>query len=420
MSMKPWAFALVASYLEAEGYDKTLALLRHEAEDFLSEQQEAVEKAPKTPLTDILEEYQVSCLGRSVQSLAVASQDSLIFQTKYAKPLQVDTQEPYVEGHNVISLATTSLPQNETQAVTWLAASLSNKDIRIYDLSKETALKTLRPHNAPALTLDFHPTSPNVLLSGSMDGTIALTNVETGETIQQFKDHTKYIVQAKFSLDGQNIATASRDGFVKAYHRTTTEDEWQLAKTFGPFGDAVECLAFLDATTIIIGARGDNYLYYIDIVSGKIEKYNLNANGDNWISFMPMHISVNPWDPNYILISTDQASGRLILMRSRSMEQVRNYYGTPQNAFGQPRHLWLPGGNLFVTIGDDFTCRIWSTASGECYGYLKGHEGIVRALIWCPDANQKDDEDTPYIDQGCVITAGFDHCIRRWRLKPVE
>ena len=72
---------------------------------------------------------------------------------------------------------------------------------------------------APVLTLDCYG---SCVAAGSMDGSLLvsyITSVESNPRIVSFKDHTKYVIALKWSLDGSYLATAGHDKTVNIYKR---------------------------------------------------------------------------------------------------------------------------------------------------------------------------------------------------------
>ncbi|KAL0083729.1 WD40-repeat-containing domain protein [Phycomyces blakesleeanus] len=298
---------------------------------------------------------------------------------------------------------------------------LGNKDLSIPP-------RSYKHHTAPVLSIDTHPLYPNVMLTTSMDGTIALVNTsepldvldpESSGLLQQFKDHTKYVVRGIFSPEhGKYIATASYDKYVCIYDSdpdsadqvriaTTTNasngslPKYTLIKKLGPFVGNVETICFLEPDVLVVGVRDDNYLHYIHLPDFSREKYNMNANGDNWVSFSPAWISASP-DRRFLLCSTDHESGRIILFGAHQSRQVQNYYDSPSdNKFTTRRHAWHSSGKYFYTVGgDDNNVRVVETKTGIVAEALKSHKKMIKSISVVPK-------------QG-VVTAGFDHLVNVW------
>jgi len=279
-------------------------------------------------------------------------------------------------------------------------------------------------HKGGILCLDFHPIYKNLMLTGSMDSTCTLIDANTLNVVQTFKDHTKYVVRAKFSIDGNKIVTASYDHTINFYEiengginpiLSSTSPRTPLTPTLLPkynkihsitFGGNIESMCFLpDNQYLIVGIRGDNYLHYINLINFSDKKYNMNSNGDYWVSFTPMDISPSPHNHGkYLLVSTDDENGRIILFRTHSSQQIYNFYdleNIPDRELTNPRHCWHPNGKYFFAFGIDSCIRIFDVASKSIVHKLEGHKDMIRGL-WFDQ------------DRDLLISCGFDKTVKIW------
>lgn len=291
-----------------------------------------------------------------------------------------------------------------------LATSSTDKTVKLsYDFSdqKDQAPKVCQHHQAPVLSIDFHPVLPQLMLTTSMDGTAMLVNTEEIDEIHQhFKDHRKYVVRGLFSpKNGQYIATASYDQTVCVYRQEDQKPlpSYTLVKQLTFLG-GVETICFLN-DTLVVGVRDDNYLHYVNLLDFQEERCNMNANGDNWVSFSPVWLSPSP-DGRYLLCSTDHSSGRLILFAGHQSIQVQNYYDAPtDNKFTTRRQVFHPSGKYFYACGgDDNSIRVYETKSGNVVAQLSGHTSMIRAMT--VDAKLG------------LVTGGYDHAVRLWDRAP--
>ncbi|KAJ3063228.1 hypothetical protein HK102_008536, partial [Quaeritorhiza haematococci] len=353
-----------------------------------------------TPLMRILEEYEGFMLSSRMEKMVVERKldDRYItpgddsFANKQLKELS------NIHTGNILCVRCCTLPtslwpahfnndnNNSSDAVedTFQAVitSSSDKSIRISDATTGSLI-TILPNFGAAfsgsiggraaavaaiLAIDIHPTLPHILLVSGMDGAHHIVDLRTLEPAQSFRDHKKYVVRAQFSPfdDGEWFATGSHDRTVHIYRRTTTtttedamnteDDDTSLPDTPRyekvhtlTFRGPVESMCFLPpldpntsdpTSTLVVGTRDDNYLHYIDLTTSGPAPFphtriNMNTNNDDWVSFTPMHLSPSP-SGHHLACFTDSQSGRIIIFRSRSQEQVRNLYGPVIDAYSQP------------------------------------------------------------------------------------
>ena len=326
---------------------------------------------------------------------------------------------PDIHYSNILAVAV----EPQTHA---LATSSIDKTVKISTvLSNDGSItqRSYRHHQAPVLSIDFHPLLPNLLLTTSMDGSSVLVDTsfeaDFGEDLEKsgihqvFKDHQKYVVRGLFSpVDGKYIATASYDRSICIYiqqetmHDGSNLPEYKLLKKVGPFIGNVETICFARPDLLVAGIRDDNYLHYIHLPDLHQERVNMNATGDDWVSFSPIHISVS-LDGSQLLCTTDHESGRTILFASGTPRQIQNYYvHATDNKFATKRHVWHPSGLYFYASGgDDNTISVIETKTGNVVTNLVGHGAMIRALELDSDIG--------------LITGGYDHTVKIWA-KPIE
>lgn len=266
--------------------------------------------------------------------------------------------------------------------------------------------------NGAVLAINFHPTKRNLLLGGSMDRTAFLLDLDRTDNtlVKKFQNHTKYVVQAQWAPSGKYFATASYDTTVCVYRETTDEAEemYELLKTL-TFKGAVESFAFQHHSDVfVVGVRNDYLLYCYTLESGspvKTREINMNALGDDFVSFTAMFCSFSP-DDKYILLSTDK--DRLILYGWNTGKQIANFYGGNSDTYGQPRHCWDQGGRYIYGSSQDMTICVWEVRSQKLVTRLEGHTGTVRDLCFCDKL-------------GLLVSAGYDGSVKLWRntLQPI-
>lgn len=321
----------------------------------------------------------------------------------------------YPDIHYTNILAVAIEPQ--TQA---LATSSIDKTVKISTMLSNSGIsqRSYRHHQAPVLSIDFHPALPHLMLTTSMDSTSVLVDTsfeaDFGEDLEKsgkqqvFKDHQKYVVRGLFSpVDGKYIATASYDRTVCIYvSDETNSPKYRLLKQLGPFLGNVETICFASQEVLVIGVRDDNYLHYLHVPDMSQSKINMNATGDDWVSFSPICISVSP-DGSQLLCTTDHESGRTILFATGESRQLQNYYiHATDNKFATRRHVWHPSGLYFYASGgDDNSISVVETKTGRIIKDLVGHEAMIRSII--VDSNVG------------LISTGYDHSVKIWS-KPMD
>ncbi|KAF9108052.1 hypothetical protein BGX29_003567 [Mortierella sp. GBA35] len=427
------AHLIVQEFLQAQGYTDALTAFLREAGPVLEDIPKSM-PIPK-PLLETLTDIRMNQLHSQLRQLNMPSQtEEQDFETPGDNTMPNEVGSVYKDTHsvNIIFARTASVtvapawqdletnPDMTSKTVQALISAAADRTVKFTLLDKAhgddqpgQVFKILQPHDGVPLDIDFHPRHPELMLTSSMDKSAVLTNTITGEQHQKFKDHTKFVVRAKFAMDGAAIITGAHDKIVNIYKVKEHQNQdkgslptYVLDKTL-VFKGAVEGMCVLPPSnnrspTVVIGTRDDNYLHYIDLITYSIVKYNMNVNKDDWVSFTPMEISASPHNEGgYLLVSTDSPTGRQILFRTDSALQLFNYYGVPTDGFSTPRHVWDRSGKYFYVTGNDHKIYCFSVGTQQIVGTMDGHTSVVRGLFMDHARNM-------------LVSCGFDKTIRTW------
>ncbi|KAF8927090.1 hypothetical protein BGZ58_010638 [Dissophora ornata] len=422
---------MVREFLQTQGYTAALQAYDEEAKGVLEDIPKSM-PVPK-PLLEFLTDMRMAQLHSQLGQLNMPSQ---VEEQDFANP--GDNTMPYKDQYvfedlhhvNIILARTADVavaptwqdletdPELTVKRVPALVTAAADRTVKFTllegthgDDQPGQVFKILQPHDGVALDIDFHPLHPELMLTSAMDKTAVLTNTITGEEHQKFKDHSKFVIRAKFAMDGAVFVTGAHDKTVNIYKAQPEPDQSKLPtyildKTFA-FKGAVEGMCVLPSSgnrspTVVIGTRDDNYLHYIDLINYDVVKYNMNVNKDDWVSFTPMEISASPHnDGGYLLVSTDSPTGRQILFRADSALQLFNYYGVPTDGFSTPRHVWDRSGKYFYVTGNDHKIYCFQVGTQALVGTLDGHKAVVRGLFM----------DYP---RNMLVSCGFDKTVRTW------
>ncbi|KAF9287208.1 hypothetical protein BGZ68_002100 [Mortierella alpina] len=429
------AHLIVQDFLQAQGYTDALKAFQTEATPVLEDIPKSM-PTPK-PLIEILTDIRMAQLHSQLSQLNMPSQiEEQDFATPGDNTMPNRVHHIYKDLHpvNIIVARTAEVavapawqdleahPDMTVKLLPALITAAADRTVKFTlldtahgDEQPGEVFKILHPHDGVTLDIDFHPLHPELMLTSAMDKTTALTNTITGEQHQKFNDHSKFVIRAKFAMNGAMIITGSHDKTVNFYKAqqeighggdSSVLPTYTLDKTL-TFKGAVEGMCVLPSSknrppTVIIGTRDDNYLHYVDLTNYNIVKYNMNVNKDDWVSFTPMEISASPHnDGGYVLVSTDSPTGRQILFRTDSALQLFNYYGVPTDGYSTPRHVWDRSGKYFYVTGNDHKIYCFQVGSQALVGTLDGHTSVVRGL---------------YMDQSrnMLVSCGFDKTVRTW------
>jgi WD40 repeat protein len=98
----------------------------------------------------------------------------------------------------------------------WLAATLPNGSVEIWDTQNAELARTFSGHEGPVNQAAFSPDSRWLATVGA-DGTTRIWDLESGAEIMALFGHTAAVTDVAFSPDGSKLYTAGLDGTVRVY-----------------------------------------------------------------------------------------------------------------------------------------------------------------------------------------------------------
>ena len=245
-----------------------------------------------------------------------------------------DTQERLMYkgklvGHNdwVTCLATSSANNN------LLISGSRDKQLYVWELTREQGnygypKRSLQGHNHFVSDVKIS-TCGKFALSASWDKTMRLWEIETGETINVFLDHTKDVLSVAWSGDNKQIVSGSRDKSLKLWN-----------------------------------TRGEC-------------KYDIKENGHtDWVSSVAF--SPNPQKPVIVSASWD----RVVKVWNLNTCKLQT------NLIGHTGYINCvtvsPDGSLCASGGKDGTAMLWDLNKGSHLQYFEAGD-IVNALCFSPN-----------------------------------
>ncbi|KNC78890.1 hypothetical protein SARC_08694, partial [Sphaeroforma arctica JP610] len=274
---------------------------------------------------------------------------------------------------------------------------------------------TLDHHKGCVVSVRTHPqmaTHPYVLLC-SMDKTASLYNTHTGEVVQVFPQHTKFVTVGLFSpgVGAYVVLGGSYDQTVSVHRWDVERDMYAHVHTLS-FKGPVESMCFSpDGSELCVGVRNDHCMHFIDFSPTGTDKgvpnfgqlaLNMNSLRDDWVSFTPMDVSYSP-NGKLLLVSTDK--NRLNLYQRDQMALITSFYGSSNDEYSQPRHSWDPSSRFIYQTSQDYKIYGWNVQTQQIVVTLEGHTKQVRNLSGYTSAD------------GCfiLVSCAYDSTIRLWK-----
>jgi small GTP-binding protein len=251
-----------------------------------------------------------------------------------------------------------------------------NGEICLIDIDKPTELKLkLVGHLAPIRSLEFHKSKP-LLLSSSVDRTIRLWDLRSGQCLRTLSESVGAVTAARFAEDA--IISCSLDDAIHVWDELETEVPRDLRGHTG----GVHSVQVSGSTLVSAGADGTirvwnlhtgRCLRVLEGHIGGVRSLALNGKGTLLLSGSD-DCTVRLWD---------LSSGLCLNTFDAHTDQVGSL-------------AWHPYEHAFVSGGGDRTLRLWSIETGELLRILDGNENDSRGIAYGVDVLFVGDADTVY------------------------
>ena len=218
--------------------------------------------------------------------------------------------------------------------------------------------------NGPVNAAAYDPRSVRLVTADS-DGTARIFSAVTGARLALLR-HSKPVTDAAFSLDGETVATASRDRTVKLWTR-----DGRRIQTFRHDAAVID-LEFSPVDRVLMSttAKGTIYVWRLDDLS---------------------HLAVSAPSPARLAISNDgvyavvfgaDRFARVYSVATGSLIFALEHRSRVRSAAFGPRK------EMLVTGGADWTALTWDLRGGRPVYHLTGHFGHVVNVAVSPKRGQ--------------------------------
>lgn len=221
---------------------------------------------------------------------------------------------------------------------------------------------------------------------GSMDGCVRLVNTGTGACVAVCQSHSKYAGGLTWVGDGTCLVSCSYDHsvVVHGFGGSNAKDEHSPDRDLltiirrVEFASVVQHVAALhDGHSVAIAVRDSCFLRILDTQDkerSEIITVNLNAAGDDHVSFFPCHVAVSPCG-RLLLVSTNK--GRLLVLRRRGANN-HSWRHCPTLGFMQ---LAVENFHNFSATWHGDSCLAFAVAAGaQVWVYHTGTGKVVLKL----------------------------------------
>jgi WD40 repeat protein/class 3 adenylate cyclase len=230
----------------------------------------------------------------------------------------------------------------------------------------------------------FSPDGDRIAASGPSQHLAGVWDARTGAAVLELVGHTGDVNSLAFSPDGLQIATAGRDETARVWDATSGT----LIATLRGHTSEVSAVQFLPGGLVSASSDGTALIWDLSVRepvstlaghSGPVLGLATSITGE--IVTAGEDGTIRAWSPS-AFPNQGSLSGFLAAVTTVDL-----------NA----------DGSLVAAGGDDWTARLFDTATGEQLHVLEGHEGGVLSVDFSPDGLS-------------VLTSGFDGTARVWNV----
>ncbi|MEG4322113.1 MULTISPECIES: CHAT domain-containing protein [unclassified Microcoleus] len=264
---------------------------------------------------------------------------------------------------------------------------------------------TLTDHSDIIKSVAIHPDG-QILASCSLDQTIKVWNLATGELLENLTQHSGGVTCVTFSSDGKTLASSSAnpDGTIKLWDTQT----WQLKRSLKADDWVVLSIWSIalspNGKTLVSGHHADSTVKVWNLETGELRH---TLRGHVWA----VHdVAIAP-DGN--IIASASFDSNIKLWNLHTGREIRNLNGPGDGPIGWPRSFFSdqivyavtfsPDGQTLASGGAKQPIKLWRLSNGELKSNLTGHTDDVYAVAFSPDGK--------YLASGSA-----DRTIRIWDL----
>lgn len=246
--------------------------------------------------------------------------------------------------------------------------------------------RILRGHSHRVLSIDFHPNG-NMLASSSLDQTVRLWDVMSGETRAVLHEHEQPVWSISFSVDGKILASGDATGLIYLWDSQRAE----LQRVLNGHVAMIHALTFDPKGRWLASSSHDAKIIIWDLQSGSIHKtLEPSQDGMTGVAFSP--------DGSIFATSGDDQMVYVI-----NTETWRILYPLRLHDDAVTDIVFSPNGQTLISAGADHLVCIWDLQTLRIRHRLSGYSKRLNTLAFHPS--------------GKYLASGhYDHGIRLWDL----
>jgi WD40 repeat protein len=260
--------------------------------------------------------------------------------------------------------------------------------IGLWDLQGNAIIQPFKVHEGGFVSVAFSPDGKKIV-SGSEDSTVRLWDLKGNPIGKPFKGHGKTVWSVAFSPDGKKIVSGSEDSTVRLWDLKGNP----IGKPFKGHGKTVNSVAFSPDGKKIVSGSEDSTVRLWDLQGKLIGQPFKGHNGQVWsVVFSP--------DSKKIVSGSEDSTVRLWDLQGKPIGQPFKGHNSEVNSVA-----FSPDGQTIVSGSNDDTIRLWNLEGQPISEPLKGHITFVYSVGFNPSGSM-------------IISGSLDGTVRFWDAKP--
>ncbi|OCR01371.1 hypothetical protein BCD67_23240 [Oscillatoriales cyanobacterium USR001] len=286
-------------------------------------------------------------------------------------------------GHSDLVRSVAISPDGQT-----LVSGSLDKTIKIWNLATGNLIRTLEGHSNSVFSVAISP-DEQTLVSGSDDNTIKIWNLATGNLIRTLEGHSHWVWSVAISSDGQTLVSGSDDNTIKIWNLTTGN----LIRTLEGHSNWVYSVAISPDGQTLVSGSGDNTIKIWTLATGNLIR-TLEGHS-NYVR----SVAIGPDGQTLVSGSNDHTIKIWTLATGNLIRTLEGHSNSVLSVAISPDGQTLVSGSL------DNTIKIWNLATGNLIRTLPGHSNSVYSVAISPDGQT-------------LVSGSRDNTIKIWRVSP--
>lgn len=281
-----------------------------------------------------------------------------------------------------------------------LASGSLDKTIKLWNVETgEEILPGLSKHNRKVYNVIFNPGNGSQLASSSADGTIRLWNLETGEygKYKTLTGHKGKVYGLSFSQDGKIIASSSLDKTIKLWNVKTGKEVF--SPLIGHEGKVYSISFNPQNNTQLVSGSAD----------GTVRLWNIETGESKILSNRDYNVSNVSFSPDGQKLASGSTDGTVHIW---NLETGKEFNTLNKHKLNVSSVSFSLDSKTLASGSFDNTIKLWDVATGKQITTIAGHKDWIYDVSF----NPKDGKDGRKI----LASGSADGTIRLWDIDKVQ